>query len=197
MTLMRAALDLGQRPLWSAVFIWRTLVHTLSPLRPYACTFRQRAARGLRQRYRQGDESMRPFVFMGVIAFSVILASCGQGPPGPKGDSGPAGPQGAKGDTGPPGAAGLAGPAGAAGPQGVQGPQGAQGPPGTSGSQIRIVEHTGKEEGCDSDECEIACNDGEFLLMAYCGTERTPPIYSRDGSASCRRRAEKNAPGRP
>jgi hypothetical protein len=144
------------------------------------------AARELRQHYRQGDGSMRPFVFMGVIAFSVILASCGQGPPGPKGDSGPAGPQGAKGDTGPPGAAGLAGPAGAAGPQG------AQGPPGTSGSQIRIVEHTGKEQGCDSDECEIACSDGEVLLMAYCGTERRPPIYNRDGSASCRSRAEKN-----
>jgi Collagen triple helix repeat (20 copies) len=150
------------------------------------------AARELRQHYRQGDGSMRPFVFMGVIAFSVILASCGQGPPGPKGDSGPAGPQGAKGDTGPPGAAGLPGPVGAAGPQGVQGPQGPQGPPGTSGSQIRIVEHTGKEQGCDSDECEIACSDGESLLMAYCGTERRPPIYNRDGSASCRSRAEKN-----
>ena len=132
---------------------------------------------------------MRPVVFIGVIAVSVILASCGQGPPGPKGDSGPAGPQGAK---GPPGAAGLAGPAGAAGPQGAQGLQGAQGPPGTSGSQIRIVEHTGKEEGCDSDECQIACSDGEFLLMVYCGTERRPPIYNRDGSASCRSRAEKN-----
>ena len=138
---------------------------------------------------------MRPVVFMGVITLSVILASCGQGPPGPKGDSGPAGPQGAKGDTGPPGTAGLAGPAGAAGPQGAQGPQGpqgVQGPPGTSGSQIRIVEHTGKKEGCDSDECQIACSDGEFLLMAYCGTERRPPIYNRDGSASCRSRAEKN-----
>ena len=132
---------------------------------------------------------MRPVVFMGVIAFTVILASCGQGPPGPKGDSGPAGPQGAKGDAGPPGPAGLAGPAGAAGPQG---PQGAQGPPGTPGTQIRIVERTVAKEGCDSDECRIACNDGEFLLMAYCGTERRPPIYNRDGSASCRSRAEKN-----
>ena len=102
-------------------------------------------------------------VFMGVIALSVILASCGQGPPGPKGDSGPAGPQGA---------------------------QGQQGPPGTPGSQIRIVER--KVEGCDSDECRIACNDGEFLLMAYCGTERKPPIYDRDGSVSCRKRAERN-----
>jgi hypothetical protein len=135
---------------------------------------------------------MRPVVFMGVIAFSVILASCGQGPPGPKGDSGPAGPQGAKGDTGPPGAAGLAGPPGPAGPQGAQGQQGAQGPPGTPGSQVRIVERTVKEERCDSDECRIACNDGEFLLMAYCGTERRPPIYDHDGSVSCRKRAERN-----
>lgn len=134
---------------------------------------------------------MRP-VFMGVIALSVILASCSQGPPGPKGDSGPAGPQGAKGDTGPPGPAGLAGPAGAAGAQGPQGAQGAQGPPGTPGSQIRLVERI--VEGCDSDECRIACNDGEFLLMAYCGTERKPPIYDRDGSVSCHRRAERNEP---
>src|SRR6516164_1884759 len=135
---------------------------------------------------------MRPVVFMGVIALSVILASCGQGPPGTKGDSGPAGPQGAKGDTGPPGPAGLAGSAGAAGPQGPQGAQGPQGPPGTAGSQIRIVERTVAKEGCDSDECRIACNDGEFLLMAYCGTERKAPIYERDGSVSCRRRAERN-----
>jgi hypothetical protein len=132
---------------------------------------------------------MRPVVFMGVIAFSLVLASCGQGAPGPKGDSGPAGPQGVRGDTGPPGAAGLAGPAGAAGPQGAQGPQGS---PGTPGSQIRLIERTVKEEGCDSDECRIACSDGEFLLMAYCGTERKPPIYGRDGSVSCRKRAERN-----
>jgi hypothetical protein len=125
----------------------------------------------------------RPVVFMSVIALSVILASCGQGPPGPKGDSGPAGPQGAKGDTGATGPAGLAGAAGAAGPQGTQGTQGTQGAPGTPGSQIRIVERK-VEEGCDSDECRVACNDGEFLLMAYCGTERRPPIYDRDGSVS-------------
>ena len=119
---------------------------------------------------------------VGVIALTVFLASCGQGPSGPKGDAGPTGPQGAKGDTGPPG------------PAGVAGPQGAQGPPGTPGSssQIRIVERTVKEEGCDSDECRIACNDGEFLLTAYCGTERRPPIYDRDGSVSCRKRAERN-----
>ena len=134
---------------------------------------------------------MRPGVLMGVIALSVFLASCGQGPPGPKGDSGPAGPQGSKGDRGSPGPAGLAGPAGAAGPQGAQGPQGPPGTPGLS-SQIRIVERTVKEEGCDSDECRIACNDGEFLLTAYCGTERKPAIYDRDGSVSCRKRAERN-----
>ena len=128
---------------------------------------------------------MRPGVFMGGIALSVFLASCGQGPPGPKGDTGPAGPQGVKGDAGPPG------PAGAAGPQGAKGPQGPPGTPGLS-SQIRIVEHTVHEEGCDSDECRIACNDGEFLLTAYCGTERKPPIYDRDGSVSCRKRAERS-----
>jgi hypothetical protein len=100
----------------------------------------------------------------------------------------PQGPQGAKGDTGPPGPAGLAGPAGAAG---AQGPQGPPGTPGLS-SQIPIVERTVHDEGCDSDECRIACNDGEFLLTAYCGTERKPPIYDRDGSVSCRKRAERN-----
>jgi hypothetical protein len=129
---------------------------------------------------------MRPVTFMGVIALSVFLTSCSQGPPGPKGDPGPAGPQGAKGDTGPPGAAGLAGPAGVAGPQGPPGPAGT---PGLS-SQVRIVERT-VEEGCDSNECRIGCNDDEFLLTAYCGTERKPPIYDRDGSVSCRGRAER------
>jgi Collagen triple helix repeat (20 copies) len=131
---------------------------------------------------------MRPVVFMGVIALSVFLASCGQGPPGPKGDAGPTGPEGAKGDTGPPGPAGLAGPAGVAGPQGPQGPAGT---PGLS-SQIRIVERT-VEEGCDSDECRIACNDDEFLLTAYCGTERKPPVYDRDGSVARRKRVEERS----
>jgi hypothetical protein len=46
------------------------------------------------------------------------------------------------------------------------------------------------EEGCDSDESRIACNDDEFLLTAYCGTERKPPVYDRDGSVSCRKRTE-------
>jgi hypothetical protein len=135
---------------------------------------------------REESDDMRPVVFIGVIALSIFLASCGQGPPGPKGDSGPAGSQGAKGDTGPPG------PAGPAGPAGVPGPQGPAGTPGLS-SHIRIVERT-VEEGCDSDECRIACNEGEFLLTAYCGTERKPPIYGRDGSVSCRGRAERREP---
>jgi hypothetical protein len=95
-------------------------------------------------------------------------------------------PQGAKGDTGPPG------PAGVAGPVGVPGPQGPVGTPGLS-SHIRIIERT-VEEGCDSDECRIACNESEFLLIAYCGTERKPPIYDRDGSASCRGRADRREP---
>jgi len=126
---------------------------------------------------------MRLVVSMGVIALSISLASCGQGPPGPKGDSGPAGSQGAKGDTGPPGPAG---------PAGVPGPQGPAGMPGLS-SHIRIIERT-VEEGCDSDECRIACNEGEFLLIAYCGAERKPPIFDRDGSVSCRGRADRREP---
>ena len=98
------------------------------------------------------------------------------------------GPEGAKGDTGPPGPAGLAGPAGVAGPQGPQGPAGT---PGLS-SQIRILERT-MEEGCDSDESRIACNDDEFLLTAYCGTERKPPVYDRDGSVARRKRVEERS----
>jgi Collagen triple helix repeat (20 copies) len=136
---------------------------------------------------------MRPVVFMGVIALSIFLASCGQGPPGPKGDAGSAGPQGAKGDTGAPGPQGAKGDAGPPGPAGVAGPAGVPGPQGPAGTQIRIVERT-VEEGCDSDECRIACNEGEFLLTAYCGTERKPPIYGRDGSVSCRGRADKKEP---
>jgi hypothetical protein len=112
---------------------------------------------------------MRPVVFMYIVALSVFLASCGQGPPGPKGDPGPAGLRGERGDTGAPGPAGLAGPA---------------------GSRIRIVERM-VEEGCDSDECRVECSDGEFLLTAYCGNERKAPIYDRDGSVSCRGRADR------
>lgn len=136
---------------------------------------------------------MRPVVSVGVIALSIFLASCGQGPPGPKGDSGPAGPQGAKGDTGLPGPKGDLGPAGPQGAKGDTGPPGPAGVAGLAGSRIRIVERT-VEEGCDSDECRIGCNEGEFLLTAYCGSERKPPIYDRGGSVSCRGRADRREP---
>lgn len=129
---------------------------------------------------------MRLVVLMRVVTLAVFLASCSQ-EPGPKGDPGATGPQGAKGDTGPPGPQGAKGDTGPPGLVGLAGVPGPQGPPGTPGSQIRIV-----EEGCDSDDCSIACNEGEFLLTAYCGTERKAPLYDSDGSASCRKRTAAN-----
>src|SRR5215469_13207493 len=44
-----------------------------------------------------------------LIAFSLCLASCGQGPQGPRGEAGAAGPPGEKGEPGPPGPAGPPG----------------------------------------------------------------------------------------
>ena len=80
-----------------------------------------------------GEATMRKtFAFL-VLSVAVLLAACGQGQPGPKGDQGPAGPQGAKGEQGPPGPPGATGPKGEQGPAGPQGGKGEQGPAGPQG----------------------------------------------------------------
>ncbi len=83
-----------------------------------------------------GEAAMRRkrFAFL-VLSTAVLLAACGQGQPGPKGEQGPAGPQGARGEQGPPGPAGAVGPKGEQGPPGPQGAKGEQGPPGPQGQK--------------------------------------------------------------
>jgi hypothetical protein len=78
---------------------------------------------------------MRVLLF---VVAALVLASCGQNQPPPKGEQGEAG---------------SVGPAGPAGPPG---------PPGTSGSQIRMV-----SAPCDHMACAVSCNDNERILNAY------------------------------
>lgn len=70
-----------------------------------------------------------------VLSAALLLAACGQGQPGPKGEQGPAGPQGARGAQGPAGPPGAVGPKGDQGPPGPQGPKGEQGPAGPQGQR--------------------------------------------------------------
>jgi Collagen triple helix repeat (20 copies) len=102
------------------------------------------------------------------IALAAMLASCGEpahGPQGPKGDPG------AKGDPGPQGQNGPAGP---------QGLQGAPGPAGAS-SEFRLV-----RTPCTSTlVCTATCREDETVVIAFCGTKRTPPNYLTERSVSC------------
>ena len=116
---------------------------------------------------------MRIRMLLSAIAMglSVSLVGCGQGSQGEKGDAGPPGPAG---ETGP------------AGPRGEQGPAG---PPGPLGSQVRVV-----QSNCSVATCVAECGDDEVLLIAYCGTRRTPAIFSGERSASCRVRGSASSP---
>src|SRR5215831_17744121 len=88
-------------------------------------------------------------------------------------------PQGEKGDAGPPGPAGPAGPAGPPGPAGDVGTAG----------QIRMVRAT-----CNATTCTAQCDEGEALLIAYCGNGRNPAAYPTERSATCRARTPTNNP---
>jgi hypothetical protein len=118
------------------------------------------------------------------------LAACDK-IPGLKGDPGPQGPPGAAGEAGPPGPVGPPGPAGPPGPPGAAGAAGQPGSavaPGPS-SQVRMV-----RANCDATTCTAECDQGEDLLIAYCGTGRNPAVYSGERSARCRARTPANNP---
>jgi hypothetical protein len=124
-------------------------------------------------------------ISLAVILFlgAVTLAACSQGQPGAKGEQGPAGPQGAKGEQGPPGpqgAKGDQGPPGAQGPVGPKGEQGIAGIAGPSGQTAPSVQagsagapgasgvHVVRQDTCQDDKCELACNAGEQIASVTC-----------------------------
>src|SRR6516165_1732159 len=107
-----------------------------------------------------------------IIAFSLCLAGCGQGPQGPKGEAGAAGPPGEKGEPGPPG---PAGPRGEAGPPGPSGPTGS-----AAANTLRVV-----RIDCGTSACTAACNQDEVLVTAYCGPRRSAVTLVNERSASC------------
>jgi hypothetical protein len=133
---------------------------------------------------------MRKSAAFVVFALAVFLSACGQGPQGlqgSKGDQGPPGPAGVAGPAGPAGVAGPAGPAGIAGPAGAKGDAGPAGPAGPKGDAgpasppgLRIV-----RSDCASDSCTVECREDEVLITAYCGTNRSPALFSKERSASC------------
>jgi hypothetical protein len=132
---------------------------------------------------------MRMSVAIILLFGAVSVAACSQGPQGSKGEQGPAGPQGAKGEQGP---AGPPGPSGSKGEQGSPGPQGAkgeQGPPGPEGSVGPKGEqgsagpsgqagppgpagssglHVVRQDACQDNKCDLACNAGEQIASVTC-----------------------------
>lgn len=101
------------------------------------------------------------------VTLCVLVVGCGQSPPGPKGDAGPRGPPGPKGDVG------------AAGPPGPAGSQGPPGPPGPAAA-TRIL-----RANCVATTCTAECEPNEVLVIAYCGTNRSPANLLTERSASC------------
>lgn len=123
-----------------------------------------------------------PFAVI-LLLGSAFLAACSPGQQGAKGEQGPAGPQGAKGEQGPPGPQGAAGSKGEQGPPGPQGAKGEQGPPGAQGpagpkgeqgvagapgpagsSSVHVV----RQDTCQDDKCDLACNAGEQIASVTC-----------------------------
>ena len=98
---------------------------------------------------------MRVISLAVLLAASVTLAGCFEGP------SGPAGP---KGDVGAAGAAGAAGPAGPAGPAGA---------PGAGGTALRVLKG----------QTNASCSEGETMIAAYCSQGDKAPNMSAGGAA--------------
>jgi hypothetical protein len=117
--------------------------------------------------------------FSFIAALAITMAGCGQGSQGPKGDAGPPAPEGAQ---GPPG------PQGAEGPPGPQGPPGPPGPAGLAKTEgVRIVSNS-----CSATGCAVQCDEGEVILMAWCGARRSDATVATERSARCRSLAANN-----
>ena len=82
-----------------------------------------------------------------VLATTLLLAGCFEGPAGPAGPQGPAGP---------PGATGQKGDAGPIGPQGPPGPVGATGL------------HALRQQCGANSNCDLTCSPGERMVSATC-----------------------------
>jgi hypothetical protein len=162
------------RKRWVVQFLSRPFRPTGGRAKTAGGDFKQRAVRMNRSR------------MLISIVLAVGLTACDK-MPGPKGDPGPQGPSGATGETGPPG------PQGSAGPPGPPGPPGPSGSPGVAAAgaspQIRIV-----RANCDAAACTAQCEQGEDLLIAYCGNGRNLAAYPSERSATCRARTAANNP---
>jgi hypothetical protein len=115
-----------------------------------------------------------------VVALSLWMAGCGQGP---KGDAGPPGPPGERGE---------AGPSGPPGPKGDPGPPGPTGPPGSAAqgaSAVRVM-----RTNCDTGPCTAACGQDEVLVSAYCGPGRTAVTLVNERTVSCPARRAATSP---
>jgi len=136
----------------------------------------------------ESHRGMRIFTAGLMITTAIVLAGCGQGPQGERGEPGPAGSPGPKGDTG---AAGPPGPRGPPGPQGPAGMPGAQGPPGLPGSASPRVVRSNCEPTA---ACAVQCNEGEIMITAWCGAARNAVAFLSERAASCRERGAANNP---
>jgi|NGEPerStandDraft_6_1074524.scaffolds.fasta_scaffold48480_2 hypothetical protein len=107
---------------------------------------------------------MRGAQLISVFALAIMLAGCGQGPKGEKGDTGADGKDGAPGIAGKDGAPGKDGSDGAAGPAGP-------------GMALRIV--GGELAGA-------WCNADEKMISAYCsGSWSYYPLQPSGNGAQC------------
>jgi hypothetical protein len=105
---------------------------------------------------------MRAAVAMAaLIATTVSLAGCFEGPQGPAGAAGPGGPPGPQGPPGPKGDPGAIGEAGTRGPPGLVGPPGPAGPAGFNAL------HALSQDSCTA-VCNLACNPGEQIVSVTC-----------------------------
>ena len=112
---------------------------------------------------------MRIITGLVLLAASVALGGCFEGPKGDKGDKGDAGIPGMPGAQGSAGPVGPVGPAGAAGPAGPKGDKGDAGA--TAQASFRVVTSGGDSVSCNADEVlvSLVCKEGS-ATGAKCAT---------------------------